>query len=189
MPPLMDHRSATPRGSSCRARRDFDDAAPVLTHHVVDEGTRQRHRRVGVDRDKELPLLWGDLPEFDRALPVIGPDRRLADAGIIDQDIDKPETVARLGNDPVDRLVACKIGLNRQQIGGLLPLLHNLRSARPCVVRSTAATLIALPSSPSTSSRPIPAAAPVTSATRCCSLIVPSYHCKAFITVCQRRPE
>jgi hypothetical protein len=89
----------------------------VLTHHVVDEGTRQRHRGVGVDRDKELPLLWGDLPEFNRPLSVIGPDRRLADAGIIDQDIDKPETVARLGNDPVDRLVACKIGLNRLVAG------------------------------------------------------------------------
>ena len=99
----------------------------MLTHHVVDEGTRQRHRGVGVDRDKELPLLWGDLPEFDRPLSVIGPDRRLADPGIIDQDIDKPEAVARLGNDLVDRLVACEIGLNRQQIGGLLPLLHNLR--------------------------------------------------------------
>src|ERR1700730_10502509 len=46
------------------------------------------------------------------------------------------------------------------------------RSARPCEVRSTAAILSPLPSSPSTSSRPMPPAAPVTIATRCCSLIV-----------------
>src|SRR6516162_5497160 len=48
-------------------------------------------------------------------------------------------------------------------------------SARPWAVRSTAATLSPLPSRPSTSSRPIPPAAPVTIAVRCCPLIVSSY--------------
>src|SRR6516162_173510 len=48
-------------------------------------------------------------------------------------------------------------------------------SARPWVVRSTAATLSPLPSRPSTNSRPMPPAAPVTIAVRCCPLIVSSY--------------
>src|SRR5712672_2266935 len=47
-------------------------------------------------------------------------------------------------------------------------------SARPWAVRSTAATLISLLSRLSTSSRPMPPAAPVTIATRCCSLIIAS---------------
>src|SRR5439155_23089792 len=45
-------------------------------------------------------------------------------------------------------------------------------SARPWAVRSTAVTLSPFPRRPSTNSRPMPPAAPVTNATRCCSLIV-----------------
>ena len=47
-------------------------------------------------------------------------------------------------------------------------------SARPWAVRSTAATPSPLPSRPSTNSRPMPPAAPVTIAARCCSLILSS---------------
>ena len=89
-------------------------------------GARQRHRRVVVDGDKELPLLGRHLPELDRALPVVAADRRLADAGIVDQDVDHPETGARLGDDLVDRLVVGEVGLDRHQIGAVLPLLRRL---------------------------------------------------------------
>src|SRR5262249_42776499 len=52
--------------------------------------------------------------------------RRLADPGIVDQNIDRTEPAARRGDDLVDRLVACKVRLDRQQIGGALPLLRRL---------------------------------------------------------------
>ena len=89
-------------------------------------GARQRHRRVGVDGDEELPLLGRHLPELDRALPVVAAHRRLADPGIVDKDVDHPETAARLGDDLIDRLVAGEIGLDRHQIGALLALLRRL---------------------------------------------------------------
>jgi hypothetical protein len=59
-----------------------------------------------VDGDEELPLLGRRLPEFDWVLPVVAADRRLADPSIVDKDIDRPETAARLGDDLIDRLVA-----------------------------------------------------------------------------------
>jgi hypothetical protein len=86
------------------------NAAPFLAHDVVDKRARQRHRRVGVNCDEELPLLGRHLPEFDRVLPVVAADRRLADPGIIDKDVDRPVTRARLGDDLIDRLVAGEVG-------------------------------------------------------------------------------
>src|SRR5262249_22915882 len=47
--------------------------------------------------------------------------------GVVDQDIDHPETAARLGDDLVDRLVASEIGLDRHQVGAVLALLRPLR--------------------------------------------------------------
>jgi len=89
----------------------------------VDEGARQRHRRIGVDGDEELPLLGRHLPELDRVLPVVAADRRLADTGIVDKNVDHPKTAARLGDDLFDRLVAGEVGLDRHEVGALLPLL------------------------------------------------------------------
>src|ERR1700730_4743361 len=51
---------------------------------------------------------------------------RGADTGIVDKDVDHPETAARLGDDFIDRLVAGEVGLDRHQIGALLPRLHRL---------------------------------------------------------------
>jgi hypothetical protein len=86
----------------------FDGPLTMRPHfwRVVDDGPRQRHRRVVVDGDKELPQLRGHLPELDRVLPVVARDRRLPDPGIVDQDVDHPETAARLVDDLIDRLVA-----------------------------------------------------------------------------------
>jgi len=92
----------------------------------VDEAARQCHRGIGVDGDKELPLLGRHLPEFDWALPIIAADRRLADPGIVDKDLDYPEALSCLDDDLVDRLVASKISLDRQQICCFLPLLYGL---------------------------------------------------------------
>ena len=47
----------------------------------------------------------------------------MADPGIVDQDVDRPETAARLGDDLVDRLVAGEVRLDRHQVGAALPLL------------------------------------------------------------------
>jgi hypothetical protein len=79
-----------------------------------------------MDGDKERPLLGGHLPELDRALPVVGADRCLADAGIVNKDIDHPETVARLGHDLIDHLVTGEIGPDRQEARAAWPLLHRL---------------------------------------------------------------
>src|SRR5205085_9314205 len=54
----------------------------------MDKGARQSHRRVGVNGDEELPLLRRYFPELDRMLPVIAAHRRLANAGIVDKDVD-----------------------------------------------------------------------------------------------------
>jgi hypothetical protein len=40
-------------------------------------------------------------------------DHRLADAGIVDQNVDHPKTAARFGDDLVGRLVAGEVGLDR----------------------------------------------------------------------------
>jgi hypothetical protein len=50
----------------------------------------------------------------------------LPDPGIVDQDVDHPETAARLVDDLIDRLVAGEVGLDRHQIGAVLPLLCRL---------------------------------------------------------------
>ena len=120
MPLLTDHRSGSFTGHRAKARRDIDDAAPFLAHHIVDEGPRQRHRRLSVHSDKKVPLLWRHLPEFDWALAVVGSDRRLSDPGIVDQNIDGPETAARLGEDVVNRPIAGEVGLDRHQVGAVL---------------------------------------------------------------------
>jgi len=57
---------------------------------------------------------------------------------------------------------------------GLPWVSDDVDCARPWAVRSTAATFSPLPNNPNTSSRPIPPAAPVTIATRCCLLIFSS---------------
>jgi hypothetical protein len=69
-----------------------------------------------VHSDEKVPLLWRHLPEFDRALAVVGSYRRLSDAGIIDQNIDGPETAARFGDDIVNRPFASEVGLDRPPI-------------------------------------------------------------------------
>src|SRR5438067_2639680 len=90
----------------------------------MDKDARQSHRRVGVNGDEELPLLRRYFPELDRMLPVIAAHRRLANAGIVDKDVDSPKTAARLRDDLVNRLVAGEVGLDRHQVGALLPLLR-----------------------------------------------------------------
>src|SRR5262249_24895427 len=59
-----------------------------------------------------------------------------SDPGIVDQDIDHPKTATSLGDDLVDRFVAGEIGLDRQQIGALLPLLSRLRALTKTVGRA-----------------------------------------------------
>ena len=103
---IADHRA--------EARRHVDDAAPALAHHVVDQRPRQRHRRVVVDRDEELPLVRRHLPELDRVLPVVGADRRLADPGIVDEDVDLAEAPAGVSATiSVDGVVRGEIGLDQ----------------------------------------------------------------------------
>src|SRR5271155_672746 len=79
-----------------------------------------------MDGDEELPLLRRHLPELDRMLTVVAADRRLADTSIVDKDVDHPETAARLGDDLIYRLIAGEVGLDRHEVGALLPLLHRL---------------------------------------------------------------
>src|SRR5262245_64698697 len=50
-----------------------------------------------------------------RSLSVVAADRRLADTGIVDEDIDHPKPAARLGDDHIDRLVAGEVGLGRSE--------------------------------------------------------------------------
>jgi hypothetical protein len=63
-----------------------------------------------VDRDKAAPLIRGDLPEFEGALPTIWTDCTWADAGIVDEDIDAAKLGARSFGDRVRRGVLGQIG-------------------------------------------------------------------------------
>jgi hypothetical protein len=69
-------------------------------------------------------------PCIQRAPSVFAAQRRLADPGIVDNDVDHPEAAARLGDDLVNRFVAGKICLDCHQIGALLALLHHLGELR-----------------------------------------------------------
>ena len=68
-----------------------------------------------MNRGEQPPLLRRDLPEPDRVLPVVAADRRLPDPGVVDQDVDRAEPLARRRDDFVDGVVARQIGLDRQQ--------------------------------------------------------------------------
>jgi hypothetical protein len=48
-----------------------------------------------MDRDKAAPLIR-DLPEFERTLPAVRPDRTGADAGVVDENIDAAEPIGWL---------------------------------------------------------------------------------------------
>jgi hypothetical protein len=65
-----------------------------------------------MNRDKAAPLIWRDLPEFERALPAVWPDRTGADAGVVDEDVDAAEPIARGFGDLLGRGVAGQIGLD-----------------------------------------------------------------------------
>src|SRR5580658_8996366 len=88
--------------------------------------TRARESAIGA-------LVWTATKSFhcsavtsqklDRALPVVAAHGRLPDPGIVDKDVDHPETAARLGDDLIDRLVTGEVCLDRHEIGAVLPLL------------------------------------------------------------------
>jgi len=63
-----------------------------------------------VDRDKAAPLIRGDLPEFEWALPAVRPDCPWADPGIVDQDVDAAEPIAGGFGDLPGRGVVGQIG-------------------------------------------------------------------------------
>ncbi len=137
-------------------------------------------------------LLWtatksfhcsADLPELDRALAVVAAQRRLADPGIVDKDVDHAETGARLGDDLIDRLHG-EIGLDRHEIGALLPLLRRLGKLGETVGGAVdRRDREPLSKQARTNSRPMPPAAPVTIATRCCSLIVSSLRSRQDVPI------
>jgi hypothetical protein len=62
----------------------------------------------------------------ERSIALANAAGRPQHPGIVDQDIDHPETAARLVDDLIDRLVAGEVGLDRHQIGAVLPLLCRL---------------------------------------------------------------
>ncbi len=76
-----------------------------------------------MDRDKAAPLIGSDLPEFERALPAVGPDCPWADPGVVDEDVDGAEPIAGGFSDLLDRGIAGKIGLDGEQFGPLSLLM------------------------------------------------------------------
>src|SRR5690348_2162592 len=69
-----------------------------------------------------------------------------------------------------DRLVAGEVGLDRHEVGSLLTFLHRLRELVETLGGAVdTGALEPWLSKPSTIARPVPSAAPVTIATRCCS--------------------
>jgi hypothetical protein len=119
-----------------------------------------------MNRDKAAPLIRSDLPEFERALPAVWPDRTGADAGIVDENIDAAEPIARGFGDLLGRGVAGQIGLDGEQIVRLICSRGLAASAsKGSRSRSTPATRMPAANSPRVTALPIPPAAPVTIAT------------------------
>ncbi len=83
-----------------------------------------------MDRDKAAPLIGRDLPEFERALPAVRPDRTGADPGIVDQDIDPAKPGACRSGDLVGGRIRCQIGLDGEELV-CLSLLARARRKRP----------------------------------------------------------
>jgi hypothetical protein len=85
---------------------------PLLrAHHVRHHGACQHERRGGVHRDEAVPLRRRNVPEAQRIAPLIGADRALPDAGIIDQDVDATGGAEYRGDDPVERRRVAQIRL------------------------------------------------------------------------------
>ncbi len=82
-----------------------------------------------MDRYKAAPLIRGDLPEFERTLPAVGPDRAGPDPGIVDEDVDPAKPGAGRLCDLIRGRIRCQVDLKREQLVGLAPLTRYPASA------------------------------------------------------------
>ena len=126
-----------------------------------------------VYRDEEPPLLRRDLPEFDRVLPVVAADRRLADPGIVDEDVDRAEPAARRRRRSRRPRRRASRSASIVSSAALPPPFARARRQRGQPLGGPVRGRDPDPGveQPATSARPMPPAAPVTIAVRCLSLI------------------
>src|SRR5262249_49442848 len=85
------------RGLPGGNRRHADDASPAPLDHGLGREPRHQECADGVDRDDALPAFRIGLEEFDPGVLVPGRGGH-ADAGAIDQDIERAEGLERLVN-------------------------------------------------------------------------------------------
>ena len=137
-------------------RRDADHSAPVALDHARQDVVHEQHRGADVDRLGAPPFVGIDLP--DRA-------ERPRDAGVVDEEVDRPEQLLGLRHRMLDRGRVGHVAAYSRRRARRRRGSHCATSSSCASDRASSATAAPSAANRSAMARPNPRPAPVTSAT------------------------